>query len=306
MGSSDRRRKSRSRKRTFKGNQHNTTVVLTTNNPPVDDQQPSSSNVATEPSTTTAASASAADSAPPPSVTLSASAKKLKLDLANTEEESPMESIEIEHDCYIFFSTNILKNIVEDIGKCPNCSSDVNFVHDNKSKKGLCHFFCMSCISCDWTKTVSSSKQLAADVKAVERGRKPYDVNIRSAIAFREMGRGHSAIEKFCGVMNMPPPMNSFSFEKTVRNVLHKNYLATAEESMKRGAEEAVPEKFHVPSDDVKPVTVSFDGTWQRRGYASLNGVVTALCQGKCIDIVGRPRKGLLHMMIGKLTTIVA
>ena len=85
--------------------------------------------------------------------------------------------------------------------------------------------------------------------------------------------------------MNMPPPMNSFSFEKIVRNVLHKNYLATAEESMKRGAEEAVPEKFHVPSDNVKPVTVSFDGTWQRRGYTSLNGVVTGLCQGKCIDI---------------------
>ena len=131
MGSSDRRRKSRSRKRTFKGNKHNTTVVLTTNNPPVDGQQPNSSNVGTEPSTTTAASA--ADSAPPPSVTLSASAKKLKLDLVNTEEESPKESIEIEHDCYIFFNTNILKNIVEDIGKCPNCSSD----HSHKKRVSL-------------------------------------------------------------------------------------------------------------------------------------------------------------------------
>ena len=31
---------------------------------------------------------------------------------------------------------------------------------------------------------------------------------------------------------------------------------------------------------------VSFDGTWQIRGYASLNGVVTEMSsQGKCLDV---------------------
>jgi len=182
----------------------------------------------------------AVDDAPQPAVTLSASAKKLRLDL-NMEEQSGKETM-IEHECYVFFNTVILKNIFEDIGKCPNCSSDVNFVHDNKSKKGLCHFFCLSCISCDWIKTVSK-QLLAADGIKEDRGRKPYDVNIRSAIAFSEIGRRHSAIEKFCGVMNMPPPMNNFSYEKTVKNVLHKHYNTTAEESMKRGAAEAIPEK---------------------------------------------------------------
>jgi len=48
MRSSDRRNKSRSRKRSFKGNQHNKTVVLTTNNTSDDQQQP---NVSTDPST---------------------------------------------------------------------------------------------------------------------------------------------------------------------------------------------------------------------------------------------------------------
>ena len=72
--------------------------------------------------------------------------------------------------------------------------------------------------------------------------------------------------------------MNKFAYENTLNTVLHDSYLTTAQESMTKGAEEAIPENMHVPSDNVKPVTVSFDGTWQRRGYASLNGVVTAIC----------------------------
>ena len=40
-------------------------------------------------------------------------------------------------------------------------------------------------------------------------GNVPYDVNLRTAVAFREIGRGHTAIETFCGFMNMPPPMTS-------------------------------------------------------------------------------------------------
>ena len=36
----------------------------------------------------------------------------------------------------------------------------------------------------------------------------------------------------------------------------------------------------------VTDITVSCDGTWQRRGYSSLNGVVTVIASdsGKCVD----------------------
>ena len=243
-------------------------------------EQPSTSNV-------DIASTAAGDNdnsilAPPD--TLSASAKKLKIDF-NLKQQVVEKSNEIAGECYVFFNTFILQNLVEDIGKCPSCLSDVQFVHDITSKKGLCHFFCLKCITCDWEKTLSSSKELITKDIKPRPGRKHYDVNVRSAIAFREIGRGHSAIERVCGVMNIPPPMNKFAYENTLNTVLHDSYLTTAQESMTKGAEEAIPENMHVPSDNVKPVTVSFDGTWQRRGYASLNGVVTAICQGKCIDI---------------------
>ena len=38
-------------------------------------------------------------------------------------------------------------------------------------------------------------------------------------------------------------------------------------------------------ADGVKEETVSVDGSWQRRGYTSPNGVVTAIANGKCIDM---------------------
>ena len=38
-------------------------------------------------------------------------------------------------------------------------------------------------------------------------------------------------------------------------------------------------------ADGVKEATVSVDGSWQRRGYTSLNGVATAIANGKCIDM---------------------
>ena len=38
--------------------------------------------------------------------------------------------------------------------------------------------------------------------------------------------------------------------------------------------------------NDVEDIAVSCDGTWQRRGFSSLNGVVTVIASdtGKCVD----------------------
>ena len=54
-------------------------------------------------------------------------------------------------------------------------------------------------------------------------GRKPYDVNVRSVIAFGEIGKGPSSIQSFCHSINMPP-INKFAYDKTVNN-LHDIYI---------------------------------------------------------------------------------
>ena len=44
------------------------------------------------------------------------------------------------------------------------------------------------------------------------RGRKPFEVNVRSAIAFREIGKGYEAMHTFTTMMNMPPPLSYQSY----------------------------------------------------------------------------------------------
>ena len=64
--------------------------------------------------------------------------------------------------------------------------------YDNKQMLGLCHKFTLKCEVCNWTKNVYTSKNNNSNEG---RRRKEYDVNCGAVIAFRELGKGFSAIE---------------------------------------------------------------------------------------------------------------
>ena len=98
-------------------------------------------------------------------------------------------------------------------------------------------------------------------------------------MAFREIVKGHKGLQTFCGYMNMPPPMADVTYNETVKSRLHPAYVDVARKNMKDAAEE-----YH--ENTVCDTAVSCDGTWQRRGFASLNGVVTAVIidTGKCLS----------------------
>ena len=139
-------------------------------------------------------------------------------------------------------------------------------------------------------KTIASSKEVNQQER--KKSKEAYDINIRTPISFREIGRGHSMIQKLCGIMNIPPPMNKSSYESNMEATVHDSYVSAGQESMIEAAKEAVPEKMLVSSDDVKPVTASFDGTWQRGGYAPLNGLVLSVSMF------------LIHIVIGTINDI--
>ena len=60
-------------------------------------------------------------------------------------------------------------------------------------------------------------------------------------------------------------------------------YKAVAEESKSRAAAE-VSAKYNDKLDDKILCRVSLDGSWQKGGQSSLNGLATAISNGKCID----------------------
>ncbi|XP_054279210.1 uncharacterized protein LOC128997596 [Macrosteles quadrilineatus] len=81
-----------------------------------------------------------------------------------------------------------------------------------------------------------------------------------------------------CAMLNLPPPnLARAKHTKVVSACLE----LVAEESMQRATKEAVQQ-----NDGDSDISVAFDGTWQRRGFKSKNGVatITSIDTGKVLD----------------------
>ena len=87
----------------------------------------------------------------------------------------------------------------------------------------------------------------------------------------RALGHGHAGIEKFTNLMDMPKPMTKKNYEK-MSDKLGEVVKEVAEQSMKDAAQE-LRTKVNAGENDVVDIGVSCDGTWQKRGFQSLNGV---------------------------------
>jgi len=79
-------------------------------------------------------------------------------------------------------------------------------------------------------------------------------------------------MEIFSSLMNLPPPLSATAY---------KNCIGTVYNSYGKAVQNSMLNAVHDVNDSnggIAEATVSVDGTWQRRGYVSLNGVVTAIC----------------------------
>ena len=94
--------------------------------------------------------------------------------------------------------------------------------------------------------------------------------------------------------MNLPKPVTANNYDKII-NRLVKTTKAVADITIKGPCEEL---QADYSSDAIKDVKVSSDGTRQRRGYSSLNGVVTVISikNGKVLDIETMSRTCLKHV----------
>ncbi|GFY14896.1 uncharacterized protein TNCV_234461 [Trichonephila clavipes] len=116
-----------------------------------------------------------------------------------------------------------------------------------------------------------------------------YEVNTRLAYAMRSVGKEGAAAKVFCGVMNLPPPPKRF-YES-----LHAINNAT-EKVAKVSTALAAAETLSFINGNPN-VAVAIDGTWQKRGHTSLNGVVTSVSvdTGKVVDAEILSRKCSCH-----------
>ena len=190
-------------------------------------------------------------------------------------------------DCdeyYLLLNMEILKSMLDEIGSCPSCGCKLEVSNLINEKRGLACKLQFKCNSCTWRNSHYTSKKIETGKKA---GDKPFGINYRTIVAFREIGKGHSAIETLCGFMNITPPMNNNSYTKAMKE-LYLSYRKKAIDNMESVATSVRKEKLgkEYSSDTIVNVDASFDGTWQRRGFSSMNGVVFVILKdsGQCVD----------------------
>ena len=119
-----------------------------------------------------------------------------------------------------------------------------------------------------------------------------FEVNRRATLACNSLKGGRQTLADFCGIMNLPPPVTFRAFN----NDLKKSSGAAGEkanEIMLQASERIrnviICENPQLEKEDptsAVPVAVSVDGTWQKRGFSSKNGVVfvIAIGTGEIID----------------------
>jgi hypothetical protein len=176
---------------------------------------------------------------------------------------------------YVIVDLKLFSNILDKVGACRNCNHSLKMTKSQIS--GLAHKIAVFCPSCD-----NKSEGLNCEEVICEKENNPnktlYDLNIRLVYGLRSIGKGLAAARLFCAVMNLPsPPGRYYEYEAILGAVSEKICMS----SMEGAAKEAI----NVAGSN--NLSVAVDGSWQKRGHTSLNGIVsvTSFDTGKVLDV---------------------
>ena len=96
---------------------------------------------------------------------------------------------------------------------CPNCQDfGLNIYEDGSKRSGMASLIYVKCTICNFYYDENFSLKTAKHVSATQ-GRTTYDINVRTVCAMRRCGVGLHGITKFCGLLNMPPPITQHSYD---------------------------------------------------------------------------------------------
>lgn len=199
------------------------------------------------------------------------------------EINNDMDNSSDSENYFIIINFEIMKNMFQSFSSCPECaSSPLQLSNDISKRSGFSNKLTMFCKKCHWQQNINTSPECSKENK--KQGRNIFEVNLRTVIAFREIGKGHEAIVNFSRCMNM----HCLS-EPSYRNInesLSTAYEVAASNSMGKAAKEVIKSgKNKKHSKGITMCRTKVDGSWQRRGHSSLNGVVTAISGNKCVDV---------------------
>lgn len=156
---------------------------------------------------------------------------------------------------FLVFST------LQECLKCKVCDKDVSFT--KYGQRGLGFKLCVTC-ECG-EKYIDSSPMISSG----------YEINRRLVYVMRLIGIGLSGINTFCGLMELGPGLSSSAYYYIINTISIAVKSVFDVVTLKAVREEKLLNAQHGEPEDI--LTVSGDGSWQKRGFSSLIGIVSLI-----------------------------
>lgn len=164
----------------------------------------------------------------------------------------------------VIISLDILCQALNCVSVCKHCklADSLSVTEDEDARQGLACKLLIQCKNCDnqsslWTSPKSDQF---------------YDVNLKCVYGLRSIGKGSVASKSLFGMLDLPNPPVRF---ERYNPLMVKALKSVASQSMIKATEEAVEKNVADDGSVSRDISVGIDGTWQKRGFSSLNGVVS-------------------------------
>ena len=202
------------------------------------------------------------------------------LDLYSKDSLGLASGRELAHGFKVMNTSNLLTSLSKAAvcRLCKDPKGTLQLWQDNSKRRGLHEVLFWKCSNCDKeTDSFSTSPFVNNDKMDVS------EINIRLTQGGVESGNGLAGLSKICCALDVPPPVTTNAFSAILKKIT-TSYQKEAQESLCKAAKN-LKDLMQINTDindevvsSYVPVSVSVDGTWQKRyGYSSLLGVVFIL-----------------------------
>ena len=167
---------------------------------------------------------------------------------------------------------SVLSKGLENAAICAVCKKGkLLLLQNDKHRAGLAEELSFQCNSCKHETIFSTSAKISSG---------SFEVNRRSVLAAQAWGQ--AGLSHFCGLMDLPPPVSKKAYNDHMKQI-ESQATKNAEKGMTEAAErlrqflaKECPWKLHKDEQGnlIGDVSVTVDGTWQKRGHSSKIGVV--------------------------------
>ena len=156
---------------------------------------------------------------------------------------------------------------------CNVCSGAVKF--SRRAEKGLGFQLVVQC-QCDDEVHIPSSPLVG----------RTYEINRRFVFVMRLLGIGFQGIQNFCGYMDFGLSLSKHAYYDILEHI--RIAARTVAEAVLRKAVNEEKEKNEAAGNIRNHLSVSGDGSWSKRGFSSLIGIVSLVGKftGKILDVI--------------------